>query len=149
MYSSLLIKCFLINYFSNHVYSWKLYLSIYDQVSTNWTHFGGMPPADEVSILRGQVLLIQNQLMYERQQRQCHAKRCRRLLRRITGCVTLEEGSKAVRDLVQLKEAEVNQLKVAFVIYFSFISHSFLIYQSLQKIFLRVTEVRQDLCMYV
>ena len=72
--------------------------------STNWTHFGGMPPADEVNILRGQILLLQNQLMYERHKRTNHAKRNRRLLRRIAHMATLEEQHKA---LGKLKDTEI------------------------------------------
>lgn len=56
----------------------------------------GVPPADEVNILRGQILLIQNQLMYERHKRSNHAKRNRRLLRRITHMTMLEEQQKTL-----------------------------------------------------
>ncbi|XP_005108980.1 hamartin [Aplysia californica] len=81
--------------------------------TTNWTHFGGMPPADEVNILRGQILLMQNQLMYERHKRTNHAKRNRRLLRRIAHVATLEEQQKTLGEQVQLKEQEIQQLKVS------------------------------------
>ncbi|CAL1530546.1 unnamed protein product, partial [Lymnaea stagnalis] len=43
--------------------------------TTNWTHFGGNPPVDEVNILRTQGMLLQNQLMYERHKCTNHAKR--------------------------------------------------------------------------
>lgn len=56
----------------------------------------GMPPADEISILRGQLMLIHNQLMYERHKRDQHAKRNRRLLRKIAHTKTLEEQNSAM-----------------------------------------------------
>ncbi|CAG5127226.1 unnamed protein product [Candidula unifasciata] len=81
--------------------------------STNWTHFGGVPPADEVNILRGQILLIQNQLLYERHKRSNHAKRNRRLLRRITHVTMLEEQQKTLAEQMNLQEKEIQQLKVS------------------------------------
>ena len=64
--------------------------------NVNWTHFGGVPPADEISILRGQLLLLHNQLLYERHKREQHSKRNRRLLRKITHSKTLEEQNKVM-----------------------------------------------------
>ncbi|BFZ05577.1 hypothetical protein BsWGS_08616 [Bradybaena similaris] len=81
--------------------------------STNWTHFGGVPPADEVNILRGQILLIQNQLLYERHKRSNHAKRNRRLLRRITHVTMLEEQQKTLVKQVSLQEKEIEHLQVS------------------------------------
>ncbi|KAK3768427.1 hypothetical protein RRG08_053419 [Elysia crispata] len=78
--------------------------------SVNWTHFGGLPPADEISILRGQILLMQTQIMYERHKRCNHAKRNRRLLRRMTHIASLEEQQKSLMSKIQLYEEEIQQL---------------------------------------
>lgn len=56
---------------------------------------------DEINILRGEILLLQNQVMYERHKRSNHAMRNRRLLRRIAHVSALEEQVQAlVRILV-------------------------------------------------
>ncbi|XP_059143507.1 hamartin-like [Physella acuta] len=81
--------------------------------STNWTHFGGIPPVDEVNIVRGQVLLLHNQLMYERHKRTNHAKRNRRLLRRITNMIMLEEQQKTLLDQVRMHEQTIQQLNIS------------------------------------
>ncbi|GFO17745.1 hamartin [Plakobranchus ocellatus] len=81
--------------------------------TTNWTHFGGLPPADEISILRGQILLMQTQIMYERHKRCNHAKRNRRLLRRMTHLATLEEQQKSLMSKIHLYKEEVQQLEVS------------------------------------
>lgn len=54
-----------------------------------------MPPADEVNILRGQIFMMKNQLLYERNKRELHAKRNRRLLGKITKANALEELTRA------------------------------------------------------
>ena len=64
--------------------------------NVNWTHFGGVPPADEISILRGQLLLLHNQLLYERHKREQHGRRNRRLLRRITHAKQVEEQNRVM-----------------------------------------------------
>jgi hypothetical protein len=56
----------------------------------------GAPPADEINILRGQIIMMENQLMYERHKRELHNKRNRRLLRKITNAETLEENNKTM-----------------------------------------------------
>ncbi|RUS68637.1 hypothetical protein EGW08_023600 [Elysia chlorotica] len=81
--------------------------------SVNWTHFGGLPPADEVSILRGQILLMQTQILYERHKRCNHAKRNRRLLRRMTNIASLEEQQKSLMSKLGLFEEEVQQLNIS------------------------------------
>lgn len=53
----------------------------------------GAPPADEINILRGQIIMMENQLMYERHKRELHNKRNRRLLRKIANAETLEENN--------------------------------------------------------
>lgn len=61
----------------------------------------GMPPADEVNILRGQLFMMKNQILYERNKRELHAKRNRRLLRKITTANALEEQTKAQVKFLQ------------------------------------------------
>ncbi|XP_052220850.1 hamartin-like isoform X5 [Dreissena polymorpha] len=79
----------------------------------NWTHFGGMPPADEISILRTQLKLMHNQLMYERHRRDQHAKRNRRLLRHIANSKTLEEQNNSMREQLQERDLRIRDLQVS------------------------------------
>ncbi|XP_064649167.1 hamartin-like isoform X2 [Lineus longissimus] len=81
--------------------------------SISWTHFGGVPPTDEVNILRGQNMLLHTQMMYERHKREQHALRNRRLLGKIVKNVALEEQNSAMRDQLQLQEKDIEQLQVA------------------------------------
>ncbi|KAH3794097.1 hypothetical protein DPMN_147628 [Dreissena polymorpha] len=81
----------------------------------NWTHFGGMPPADEISILRTQLKLMHNQLMYERHRRDQHAKRNRRLLRHIANSKTLEEQNNSMREQLQERDLRIRDLQVAYL----------------------------------
>lgn len=53
--------------------------------------FTGSAPLDELHMLRSQLLLLHNQLLYERYKREQHAVRNRRLLRRIINTTALEE----------------------------------------------------------
>uniref|UniRef100_A0AAR2KD57 TSC complex subunit 1b n=1 Tax=Pygocentrus nattereri TaxID=42514 RepID=A0AAR2KD57_PYGNA len=55
--------------------------------SADWTHFGGSAPLDELQTLRSQLLLLHNQLLYERYKREQHAVRNRRLLRLLCVCM--------------------------------------------------------------
>ncbi|XP_021365469.1 hamartin-like [Mizuhopecten yessoensis] len=81
--------------------------------STSWTHFGGMPPADEVNILRGQIFMIQNQLMYERHKRELHAKKNRRLLRKIANAKAVEEQNNAMSDQLSQYEREIQNMQLS------------------------------------
>ncbi|CAH1785297.1 unnamed protein product, partial [Owenia fusiformis] len=83
------------------------------QTAINWTHFGGVPPVDEVNILRGQILLLHNQLMYERHKRELHAQRNRRLLGKIKHSCALEEQNSALLDQLRLQENELHNLQVS------------------------------------
>lgn len=56
----------------------------------------GSPPSDETRALRNQLLLLHNQLLYERFQRQQHALRNRRLLRKAVKAAALEEHNAAM-----------------------------------------------------
>ena len=56
----------------------------------------GSPPSDEIRTLRDQLLLLHNQLLYERFKRQQHALRNRRLLRKVIRAAALEEHNAAM-----------------------------------------------------
>lgn len=56
----------------------------------------GSPPSDEIRTLRNQLLLLHNQLLYERFKRQQHAVRNRRLLRKVIRAAALEEHNAAM-----------------------------------------------------
>ncbi|XP_046552596.1 hamartin-like [Haliotis rubra] len=81
--------------------------------TVHWTHFGGAPPADEVNILRGQVLMLGNQVQYERHKRDLHAKRNRRLLRKIANATALEEQNKAKTEQLRLLEEKIHNMQVS------------------------------------
>ncbi|XP_037348801.1 hamartin [Talpa occidentalis] len=81
--------------------------------SVDWTHFGGSPPSDEVRTLRNQLLLLHNQLLYERFKRQQHALRNRRLLRKVIKAAALEEHNAAMKDQLKLQEKDIQIWKVS------------------------------------
>ncbi|KAM5328314.1 hamartin isoform 3-T8 [Glossophaga mutica] len=76
--------------------------------SVDWTHFG-----DEVRTLRNQLLLLHNQLLYERFKRQQHAVRNRRLLRKVIRAAALEEHNAAMKDQLKLQEKDIQIWKVS------------------------------------
>lgn len=65
---------------------------------TSWSSNSnpGSPPSDEIHTLRNQLLLLHNQLLYERFKRQQHALRNRRLLRKVIKATALEEHNAAM-----------------------------------------------------
>ncbi|XP_055456017.1 hamartin isoform X2 [Psammomys obesus] len=81
--------------------------------SVDWTHFGGSPPSDEIRTLRDQLLLLHNQLLYERFKRQQHALRNRRLLRKVIRAAALEEHNAAMKDQLKLQEKDIQMWKVS------------------------------------
>ncbi|XP_004392489.1 PREDICTED: hamartin isoform X2 [Odobenus rosmarus divergens] len=81
--------------------------------SVDWTHFGGSPPSDEIRTLRNQLLLLHNQLLYERFKRQQHALRNRRLLRKVIRAAALEEHNAAMKDQLKLQEKDIQIWKVS------------------------------------
>ncbi|KAJ8413865.1 hypothetical protein AAFF_G00064630 [Aldrovandia affinis] len=82
--------------------------------SADWTHFGaGSAPLDELHTLRSQLLLLHNQLLYERYKREQHAVRNRRLLRRIINATALEEQNHAMKDQLKLQGVEIQSLQVS------------------------------------
>nr|KAF6434734.1 TSC complex subunit 1 [Molossus molossus] len=76
--------------------------------SVDWTHFG-----DEIRTLRNQLLLLHNQLLYERFKRQQHAVRNRRLLRRVIRAAALEEHNAAMKDQLKLQEKDIQMWKAS------------------------------------
>uniref|UniRef100_A0A7N8WY96 TSC complex subunit 1b n=1 Tax=Mastacembelus armatus TaxID=205130 RepID=A0A7N8WY96_9TELE len=79
--------------------------------SADWTHFGGSAPLDELHTLRSQLLLLHNQLLYERYKREQHAVRNRRLLRRIINATALEEQNNAMKDQLNLQSVDILSLR--------------------------------------
>lgn len=80
--------------------------------STNWTHFGGQPPADEIAILRKQISMLHSQLLFERHLREIHGERNRRLLGKAKWSRMQDEYSAALKDQVLLHEKDNQELKV-------------------------------------
>ncbi|XP_030063624.1 hamartin isoform X2 [Microcaecilia unicolor] len=81
--------------------------------SADWTHFGGSPPSDEIHTLRNQLILLHNQVLYERFKRQQHALRNRRLLRKVIKVSSLEEQNAAMKDQLKLQEMDIQSLKAS------------------------------------
>lgn len=81
------------------------------QAQVSWTHFGGSAPADEVNILRNQILLMQNQLTYERFQREGFAKLACRKQINASHIMALKEQNTAVLDQLRLQEREARNLQ--------------------------------------
>ncbi|XP_073456647.1 hamartin [Aquarana catesbeiana] len=79
--------------------------------SADWTHFGGSPPTDEIHTLRNQLVLLHNQLLYERFKRQQHALRNRRLLRKVIKVTSLEEQNAAMKGQLKLQESDLQTMK--------------------------------------
>ncbi|XP_034402542.1 TSC complex subunit 1b isoform X2 [Cyclopterus lumpus] len=68
-------------------------------------------PLDELHTLRSQLLLLHNQLLYERYKREQHAVRNRRLLRRIINATALEEQNNAMKDQLNLQSVDIESLR--------------------------------------
>ncbi|KAM5145905.1 hamartin [Mantella aurantiaca] len=79
--------------------------------SADWTHFGGSPPTDEIHTLKNQLVLLHNQLLYERFKRQQHALRNRRLLRKVIKVTTLEEQNAAMNGQLKMLESDLQTMK--------------------------------------
>lgn len=65
---------------------------------------------DELAVLRNQVILLYNQLLFERNKREVHAERNRRLLARAKKARALEEQNLATKDQLQLQERHMTEL---------------------------------------
>ncbi|XP_073412093.1 hamartin isoform X1 [Dendrobates tinctorius] len=83
--------------------------------SADWTHFGGSPPTDEIHILRNQLVLLHNQLLYERFKRQQHALRNRRLLRKVIKVTALEEQNAAMKTQLKMQEADIQTARQSLI----------------------------------
>uniref|UniRef100_A0A671S1J1 Hamartin-like n=1 Tax=Sinocyclocheilus anshuiensis TaxID=1608454 RepID=A0A671S1J1_9TELE len=84
-----------------------------DHIATLIFNFSctGSVPLDELHTLRSQLLLLHNQLLYERYKREQHAVRNRRLLRRIINATTLEEQNNAMKDQLNLQSVDIMSLR--------------------------------------
>uniref|UniRef100_A0A3Q1FWN0 TSC complex subunit 1b n=1 Tax=Acanthochromis polyacanthus TaxID=80966 RepID=A0A3Q1FWN0_9TELE len=76
-----------------------------------WLLFLRSAPLDELHTLRSQLLLLHNQLLYERYKREQHAVRNRRLLRRIINATALEEQNNAMKDQLNLQSVDILSLR--------------------------------------
>lgn len=56
-------------------------------------------PTDEVSIARGELVLLHTQLLYERQKRELHAERNRRMLSKMAKVEKIKERNKTLVSL--------------------------------------------------
>ncbi|CAJ0940442.1 unnamed protein product [Ranitomeya imitator] len=89
--------------------------------SADWTHFGGTlhllvhPPTDEIHILRNQLVLLHNQLLYERFKRQQHALRNRRLLRKVIKVTALEEQNAAMKTQLKMQDADIQTARQSLI----------------------------------
>ncbi|XP_001639307.3 hamartin [Nematostella vectensis] len=88
-------------------------ISMISQANTDWTHFGGSPPQDEIAILRGQVQLLHHQLLYERHKCEQHAIRNRRLIGKTFKAVQYQEELQAIKDHLRLQEDKMRELTQA------------------------------------
>lgn len=85
-------------------------IPLVNEAGTVWTHFGGDPPVDEVEILRGQVKLLHNQLLFERHKCDLHAIRNRRLVGKTFKAVQYQEELQATKDQLRLQEDKMREL---------------------------------------
>ncbi|TSV94908.1 Hamartin [Bagarius yarrelli] len=68
---------------------------------------------DEPTLLRSQLLLLHNLLLYERHKREQHALRNRRLLRRVINATALEEQNNSMKAQLRLQEVEIQTLRTS------------------------------------
>lgn len=80
------------------------------QGGTQWTHFGGCPPADEIVLLRSELLLLQSEVLFERHKCDLHATRNRRLVGKVFQTNAVKEELLAVKD--QMKLLEMNMVSL-------------------------------------
>nr|XP_002735041.1 PREDICTED: hamartin-like [Saccoglossus kowalevskii] len=70
------------------------------------------PPPDEINILKGQVQLLHNQLLYERHKRELHAQRNRRLLGKTHKAIAMEEIAATRLDELRCKDKENENMRI-------------------------------------
>ncbi|KAM9446093.1 TSC complex subunit 1a isoform 2-T2 [Clarias gariepinus] len=73
----------------------------------------GSGAPDELALLRSQLLLLHNHLLYERHKREQHALRNRRLLRRVINATALEEQNNSMKAQLRLQEVEIQTLRAS------------------------------------
>ncbi|XP_059404263.1 hamartin-like isoform X2 [Carassius carassius] len=78
-------------------------------------HSGGpvSTESDELGMLRSQLLLLHNQLLYERHKREQHALRNRRLFGRIVNATALEEQNNSMKTQLKLQDIEIQAVQVS------------------------------------
>ncbi|KAL0978956.1 hypothetical protein UPYG_G00178460 [Umbra pygmaea] len=90
--------------------------------SVDWTHFGGKQLSmkakgatqlDELQTLRSQLLLLHNQVLYERYKREQHAIRNRRLLRRIINATAMKEQNNSMKAQLKMQDVEIQSLQAS------------------------------------
>ncbi|GAB1603096.1 hamartin-like [Argonauta hians] len=81
------------------------------QPNISRTCFGGSPPADDTSILQNQIILMQNQLIYERLQREGFAKLAATKQINASHVTALKEQNSAILDQLHLQEKEIRDLQ--------------------------------------
>ncbi|KAK2912102.1 hypothetical protein QQF64_028018 [Cirrhinus molitorella] len=69
--------------------------------------------SDELGMLRSQLLLLHNQLLYERHKREQHALRNRRLFGRIVNATALEEQNNSMKTQLKLQDVEIQAVQVS------------------------------------
>ncbi|XP_052412633.1 hamartin-like isoform X1 [Carassius gibelio] len=69
--------------------------------------------SDELGMLRSQLLLLHNQLLYERHKREQHALRNRRLFGRIVNTTALEEQNNSMKTQLKLQDFEIKTVQVS------------------------------------
>ncbi|KAI7812605.1 putative hamartin [Triplophysa rosa] len=69
--------------------------------------------SDELGMLRSQLLLLHNQLLYERHKREQHALRNRRLFGRIVNTTALEEQNNSMKTQLKLQDVEMQALQMS------------------------------------
>ncbi|KAG8178725.1 hypothetical protein JTE90_023271 [Oedothorax gibbosus] len=95
---------------SGNLASLSQLIPITEMNSTDWTHFGGTPPPDEITIVRNQVLLLHNQMLFERHRKDVHSERNRRILGRAKRFRIQEEHIVALKEQVTLLEQDNKDL---------------------------------------
>lgn len=85
------------------------------QIQSADPHSGGPVSAasDELGMLRSQLLLLHNQLLYERHKREQHALRNRRLFGRIVNATALEEQNNSMKTQLKLQDVEMKAVQVS------------------------------------
>ncbi|MCI4392810.1 hypothetical protein PGIGA_G00150260 [Pangasianodon gigas] len=73
----------------------------------------GSGAPDDLALLRSQLLLLHNHLLYERHKREQHALRNRRLLRRVINATALEEQNNSMKAQLRLQEVEIQTLRAS------------------------------------